>query len=135
MIIPFMKLRWFNIIGSLIALVLLIVLTQVKFGGFALGLDFAGGIKIEVEQNDKVSIDSIRTFLTTQKIEGSVQKADKTSQDLLKLEVGGQAQQALQIEAEKNKTILESKEVPVNSVDYLRFLLAEKLTGDRKSVV
>ena len=42
-----MKFRWFNLGFSTILLVGLLVLTFQKFGGFAMSIDFAGGIKLE----------------------------------------------------------------------------------------
>ncbi|MCX7632906.1 MAG: hypothetical protein N2Z22_06205, partial [Turneriella sp.] len=58
-----MKLKWVSIIGSLILLVGLLLITFYKYGGFALGIDFAGGIKIELKKTEQLTIASLRSLL------------------------------------------------------------------------
>lgn len=125
-----MRFKWINLTVSLILLVGLLALTFQRFGGFALSIDFAGGIKIEVKTNDKLNAESLRNFFEKEKISATVQLVDKASGDRVKIELGGRVQQELQARAELAKAEAEKrgdKGYPINSIDYLKFLIQSKL--------
>lgn len=122
-----MKLKWVSLIGSMVLLVGLLVLTFQRHGGFALSIDFAGGIKIELRKSEALNVDSVRAFFEKEKISATVQLVDKASGDRMKIELGGKAQQDLTARAEMAKADLEKKGYPVNAIDYTRYLIQTKL--------
>jgi preprotein translocase subunit SecF len=122
-----MKLKWVSIIGSLLMLVGLLVITYQKYGGFAMSIDFAGGIKIELGKSENLTVESLRSLFEKEKIGATVQLVDKASGDRLKIEIGGKTQQELTARAEAAKADLEAKGFPVNAVDYIRYLIQTKL--------
>ncbi|MFZ5628101.1 MAG: protein translocase subunit SecF [Spirochaetota bacterium] len=122
-----MKLKWVSIIGSLLLLVGLIVVTFQKYGGFAMSIDFAGGIKIELSKSENLTVESLRSFFEKEKISATVQLVDKASGDRFKIEIGGKTQQELTARADAAKAELEAKGYPVNAIDYTRYLIQSKL--------
>jgi preprotein translocase subunit SecF len=122
-----MKLKWFSLVGSLLLLVGLLLLTFQKHHGFALSIDFAGGIKIELPKTDKITGDSLRAFFDAEKISATVQIVDKASGDRLKIELGGKTQQDLTQRAEAEKVAMDKKGYPINAIDYVKFLIQTKL--------
>jgi preprotein translocase subunit SecF len=122
-----MKVKWVSIIGSLLLLVGLLVVTFQKFGGFAMSIDFAGGIKIELSKSENLTVESLRSFFEKEKISATVQLVDKASGDRFKIEIGGKTQQELTARAEAAKAELEAKGYPVNAIDYTRYLIQSKL--------
>lgn len=122
-----MKVKWVSIIGSLLLLVGLLVVTFQKFGGFAMSIDFAGGIKIELSKSENLTVESLRSFFEKEKISATVQLVDKASGDRFKIEIGGKTQQELTARAETAKAELEAKGYPVNAIDYTRYLIQSKL--------
>jgi len=122
-----MKLKWVSLIGSMLLLVGLLVYTFKQFNGFALSMDFSGGIKIELNRDANITVDSLRGFFEKEKISTLVQVVDKASGDRIKIEIGGKTQQDLTARAESQKALLEKSGYPVNAIDYLKFILQTKL--------
>lgn len=122
-----MRLKWISLIGSAILLVGLLVLTFQKYNGFALSIDFAGGIKIELKTTDKLNTETLRSFFEKEKIAATVQVVDKASGDRVKIELGGKVQQDLSARAEAAKAELEKKGYPINAIDYTKYLIQTRL--------
>ena len=118
-----MRFKWINLSVSLILLVGLLALTFQRFGGFALSIDFAGGIKIEVKTGDKLHAEALRNFFDKEKIAATVQLVDKASGDRVKIELGGKVQQDLAARAEAARAELDKKGYPINAIDYTKYLI------------
>ncbi|HRP69511.1 MAG TPA: protein translocase subunit SecF [Turneriella sp.] len=122
-----MRFRWFNLTGSLLLMIGLLVFTFQKYGGFALSIDFAGGIKLELTRVENLTLDSLRTLFEKEKINALVQLVDKTSGDRIKIEIGGNVQQDLTRRAAAAKDELTKANYPVNAIDYTKYLIQTKL--------
>ena len=127
---PFMKLKWLSLSVSALLIAGTLYGTYQIRQGFNKGIDFSGGIKLEVELNDKVSIDSLRSFFKDNNWNAVVQKADKADSQMAKIELGGKEEKILQDLASKNKEELEKAKLSENSVDYLKLLMRQKLSSE-----
>ncbi len=78
-IIPFISYRWFTLFG-ISALVIITGFTMFFIrGGFPLGIDFKGGIKVEAQiKNQNVNIKDIRNIFKNAKIEADVNTLGNT---------------------------------------------------------
>jgi preprotein translocase subunit SecF len=122
-----MKLKWFNLSFSAILLVGLIALTFQRFNGFAMSIDFAGGIKLELTSSKDLTAEKLRSLFDKEKISATVQLVDKASGNRLKIEIGGKTQQDLTARAEAARVELDKLAYPINAVDYLRYLLQTRI--------
>ncbi|MDH5719121.1 MAG: protein translocase subunit SecF [Spirochaetia bacterium] len=127
---PFMKLKWAALALSILLISGSYYVTFYVLQGFTKGMDFSGGIKLEVELNDKVSIDSIRNFFKSQGLNALVQKAGKENHELAKIELGSKEEKTLQDLASKNIIELEAAKLSENSVDYLKLLMRKELSPE-----
>lgn len=130
-----MRLKWISLVGSTMLLVGLIFYTFQHKHGFAMGIDFAGGIKLELKKSDSLTVDSLRAFFDKERITAVVQVVDKASGDRIKIEIGGKAQQDLTAGAEANRVELEKKGYPVNAVDYTKYLIQTKVLPANAPVI
>ena len=130
-----MRFKWINLSVSLILLVGLLALTFQRFGGFALSIDFAGGIKIEVKTGDKLHAEALRNFFDKEKIAATVQLVDKASGDRVKIELGGKVQQDLAARAEAARAELDKKGYPINAIDYTKYLIQTRLLPANAPVI
>lgn len=122
-----MRFRWINITASILVMVALFVVTYKKFGGFALSIDFAGGIKLELTRVEGLNLDNLRNLFEKEKISALVQLVDKASGNRIKIEIGGKTQQDLTARANAEKADLEKAGYPVNAIDYTKYLIQKKL--------
>ncbi|MDH5716684.1 MAG: protein translocase subunit SecF [Spirochaetia bacterium] len=133
--IPFVKFKWAAISLSIFIIVGAYYKTFYVFNGFSKGIDFAGGIKLEISLNDKVTIESLRDFFSNRSINAVVQKTDKGSANMAKIEIGGQEEKRLEEQAEKEKEALDKANYSINSVDYIKYLmLADIVSGDSQKI-
>ncbi len=126
--IPFMKVKWISLSLSLILISFGFYYTNTAMDGFRKGIDFAGGIKLEVETNEKVSVEALRDTFQKLNIDATVQIAGKGISNLAKIEIGAQQEIHLQSEAEQHRTEMEQSDYSVNSVDYLKYQLVSYLS-------
>ena len=133
MIIPFMKIRWLSLSFSLLLIGHLSYHTYAQYGGLKLGLDFSGGIKLEVKAADQITIEKLRTFFKKQKIEAVVQDASKEDRKTIKIELGSKQDSLLEEAAEKNTQQLELAGLSVSSVDYLKWILVKNFVPKNPS--
>ncbi len=102
-----MKLKWISLAFSVALLGITFYLTLGAGSGFKQGIDFAGGIKLKIEQNEQVTIEKLREFFEKEKITAVVQSAGKEAADVIKVELGTQEETALAAKARELKDKLE----------------------------
>ncbi len=79
-VIPFITMRWFSFSLSLVIIIVGIVLYVMR-GGFSLGIDFKGGIKVEVQINKSdLTINDVRKVFTDQKLEADINTVGNPSE-------------------------------------------------------
>ena len=133
--IHFMRLKWVGLTMSTALLIGGFYYTMNVLDGFREGIDFAGGIKIEMDAGEKIDIESVRNTLNDIDIDATVQMAGKDVENLFKIEIGGQDEEKMQAEAEKNDTKLIKAGYTANSIDYVKYQLVNVLAGGDKDVI
>lgn len=121
----FMRLKWFSMTLSTILIIAFFAITFQKHGGMKQGIDFAGGIRIDAELPQDVSIQSLRSVIEELGIVATTQTSEKGENTLVKIEIGSEEETRLQnlIDAEgfvKGENIS-------TAVDYFRAELNNKL--------
>ncbi|MDH4262059.1 MAG: protein translocase subunit SecF [Spirochaetia bacterium] len=128
--IQFMKLKWVSLLASIIVISFSIFYTFSEKHGFRKGIDFSGGIKLEIELNDKVTVEKLRESFKKLKISATVLSAGKGFDNISKVEIGSQDSVGLEKEAEKDAKYLAIGKYSANSVDYLNYLISNDIYGD-----
>jgi len=124
-----MKLKWVSLISSTIIIAAAFILVLTGWADFKKGIDFAGGVKIEAETNDQVSIDNLRSAFDQIKIPASVQSAGKGIENLARIEVGGQEITDLETRLVTDQEFKKA-DSDQNTVSYLKFLLARAINSN-----
>lgn len=134
--IPFMKLKWFALALSVGMITFVFYHTFAIEKGFAKSIDFAGGIVLTIHSNEQVTLEKVKNLLDKEKISAIVQKTGKEKLHLFKVDIGLQDEIILEKKAASMKKELEENGFSANSVDYLRFLMAQRLSdGDAYKIV
>lgn len=134
--IPFMKLKWPALGLSLGLIVFVFYHTFAIEKGFAESIDFAGGIVLTIRSNDQVTLEKVKNLMEEEKISATVQKTGKEKLHLFKVDIGLQDEIILEKKAASLKDKLEENGLSANSVDYLRYLIGQKLAnGEQNEVV
>ncbi|MDH4200580.1 MAG: protein translocase subunit SecF [Spirochaetia bacterium] len=118
-----MKLKWVSLIGSTIIIAAALYYVYSQKHGFRKGIDFSGGIKLEVELTDAITVEKLRNFFKNIKVDGVVQKAGKGIDNVAKIEIGSQDGESLEKKAADDKKFLSFGKYSANSVDYLNYLM------------
>ena len=126
--IPFMKLKWISLSASLLLIAATLYYTFGVQGGFRKGIDFAGGIKLEVEVNELVTTEKLRDTFKKLQIEAMVQQAAKTTRNVVKVELGSQDVESLEEKAKGFAKELDTAGLSLNSVDFLKYQLIQELS-------
>ncbi|RME90525.1 MAG: protein translocase subunit SecF [Candidatus Hydrogenedentota bacterium] len=124
--IPFMKFKWFSLTLSILVFAGTFYYTETHFGGFKKGLDFAGGIKIEIRLTKDITIEKLREFFKKMQVDAIVQQAGKDGNDA-KIEIGNEDAIKLDKEAEKHRSELEKEGFSINSIDYIKYKMLHTL--------
>lgn len=131
----FMKLKWFSMFASTVIVLAFFVVTFQKHGGMKQGIDFAGGIRIDAELPQDVSIENLRSIIEELNIAASIQASEKGASTLVKIEIGSEEETRLQnlIDAED---FIKGENIST-AVDYFRTELNKKLAeqGTQQPVV
>ncbi len=132
-----MKFRYLSLSISILFISTCFFYTYKLYGGLKYGLDFSGGIRIElkttllnseqISKNKKtaISLEALQNFFKKEKLLVSVAYSDKRNKNLLKIEMDSQLEQVLEKQAKKNEAILFKNNLAVSSVDYLEWKLSE----------
>ena len=123
-----MKFKWVAMLLSLLGAGHLFFYTYYDHSGFKQGLDFSGGLKLEVTANDVVTLDSLRSLFKKEKITATTFLVRGGKGKIIKIEIDVLQDSVFEKEAEKSSEKLTQAGFSVNSVDYLQFLLIQKLT-------
>lgn len=124
--IPFMKFKWISLTLSTLVFAGTFYYTEAHYGGYKQGLDFAGGIKIEIQLNEHVTVEKLREFFKKMNVDALVQSVGRTSKQA-KIEIGSEAEQKLDKEAVQNAEKLQAADFSVNSIDYIKWKLLQEL--------
>lgn len=125
-----MKLKWVSLAASTIVISAAMYYTYAEKHGFRKGIDFSGGIKLEIELNDKVTVEKLRESFKKIHVDATVLSAGKGLENMSKVEIGSQDGITLEKNAEKDAKFLATGKYSANSVDYLNYLLTNDLYGD-----
>ena len=133
--IQFMKLKWVSLIASTIVISAALYYVYVEKHGYRKGIDFSGGIKLEIELNNKVTVEKLRDSFKKLKVDATVLKAGKGLDNVAKVEIGSQDGSNSGKKAEKDKKFPESGKYSANSVDYLNYLLSLDLGVEKVNFI
>ena len=100
MIFPFMKFKWFAVLFSTLIAGHLFYHTYSNYSGFKQGLDFSGGLKLEIEENKTINVEKLRKFFKKKNIQASVLSAGG-SKPIIKIEIDTIQDTSFEKEAEK----------------------------------
>jgi len=133
--IPFMKLKWVSVIASTVIISAAMYYIYSQKNGFRKGIDFSGGIKLEVELNDTVTLEKLRTSFKKIKIDAIVLSAGKGYENIAKVEIGSQDGVMLEKKAEADAAFLNTGKYSANSIDYLKYLISNDIYGNNSNMV
>ena len=128
MIIPFMKAKWITTPLSIFGLVYLFFYTYNEYQGFKQGLDFSGGLNLEITVNELITVESLRSFFKEKKMKTNIILVGKNENKAAKIEIDARSDTLLGKEAEKRSTEMSAAGLSVNSVDYLKYLLIQRFS-------
>ena len=123
-----MKIKWITVSFSILGIAHLFFYTYHDYQGFKQGLDFSGGLKLELVANQFIHINSIRDFFDQKKIEATILSAGKTDNKLVKIEIDTKTDTMFEKEAEKKKKEMGQFGLSVNSVDYMKYILIKQFS-------
>ena len=135
--IPFMKFKWASLTLSTLFIGASFFMIFIQRDGLVQGIDFAGGIKLEIAVNEKVTIDSLRTAFKKFNIEAGIHESGKETIEIAKVEIGGQEETKVQKRA-MTKSIskeLDKSGFAINSVDYIQYLLIKELSPKKPEMI
>jgi len=130
-----MRLKWVALAASITVISGMMAYTFIEKKGFRKGIDFSGGIKLEIELNEKVTVEKLRESFKKLKIDATVLSAGKGLENMSKVEIGSQDGVTLEQNAEKDEKFLGLGKYSANSVDYLNYLLSNEIYGDNENRV
>ncbi len=128
MIIPFMKIKWITVSLSILGVAHLFFYTYHDYRGFKQGLDFSGGLKLELMANEFIRTNAVRKFFDQKKIEAMVLSAGKTDNKFIKIEIDAKVDTSFEKEAEKKSKEMSQFGLSVNSVDYIKYILIKRFS-------
>lgn len=125
--IHFMRLKWVSLITSLTVISGSWFFVYTQKNGFRKGIDFSGGIKLEISLNKEVTLDKLRDAFNKFKVDATLLRAGKGLENVAKVEIGSQDATSLKDKATKDARFKALGIYAVNSVDYLKYLLQNDL--------
>lgn len=128
--IPFMRFRWVSISFSAIALLVVFYYTDIVHQGFKQGIDFAGGIKIELNATDKITKSSLGKFFESEKIDVVITESQKEKATRLLVQIGFQGEQQLTDLANKNSKLLTEQGLTATAITYISYNMKEYFKKD-----
>ncbi len=128
MIVPFMKIKWVTILISILSMAYLFFNIYQNNQGFKLGLDFSGGLKLEIALNKVITIKSLREFFGKKKIKVNILLVGKTDDRIAKIELDAKTDASFELEAKKNSQGMNKFGLSANSVDYVKYILIKQFT-------
>jgi len=132
--IPFMKLKWISLLGSLAGICITLFLTFETKNGFRKGIDFAGGVNLEVAINDVVTVDRLKEIFQKNSITGTIVKAGTEESEMAKIEIDGEFQSELEKRAAGIAADLDKAGYAVNAIDYLRYIVKKEIITGKENV-
>lgn len=122
--IDFMKARYFTFILSVVMVILSFLSMYIK--GFNFGIDFSGGVLMEIKAEQPINVEEIRSKLSVLKLdELNLQTVGETGDELM---IRAQAENAN--EAAQREAVVKIKEILGNSYEYRRVENVGPQVGD-----
>lgn len=116
--IPFVRMRWIGFILSFLFLAGTAYMLMEK--GLNLGIDFAGGILMEVRTPEPADLSRMRETLNISELgEVSLQTFGDAQEVLIRIEVGGEEEQAALVELVKDKLDAVIPNIDYRKTDYV----------------
>lgn len=126
-VFPFMKLKWATLGGSLLVAVAGFFAMQELHGGFNEGIDFSGGLKIELIETDEFQSDTVKNILKKNEVNADVQRAREGETVVVKIEISGANEVAVEKKAEESGKALQEAGYTVSAADFIRYLLESEI--------
>ncbi len=129
-----MKFKWVSLATSTLVFLGFTVYTIYVQGGYAMGLDFGGGLRLDLVSQGKISPEAVSVALREAGVLGNVEESEHGNQKHIAVEVIGRNEPELEKKAMAATTELETAGFSVSSGNYLVYLL-QKNTGETPEVL
>ncbi len=130
----FMKFKWVSLSASTLVFLGFTAYTIYVQGGYAMGLDFGGGLRLDIVSQGKITPDAVSAALKEAGVPGNVEETVHGNQKHMAVEVIGRNEPELEKKAMAATTELETAGFSVSSGNYLVYLL-QKNTGETAEIV
>ncbi len=131
-ILPFMKFKLAYLLASFVFILSIFYYLYAYKQGIKQGIDFSGGMKIEILKNEVVTMKALQLTFRKNKIIASIQALQSKQHDSFKIELNTKQEILLQKKSQTLAKKLAQYELSTTSIDYLHYLLIKNIQGATK---